>query len=532
MPFEFLPLILLYPEVHYRFKYFPFSRYFKKEPEILVDLPYKTNGSKLPVFLIIKDSDAYPILVWSIKFHFVFDDGSVHIKTVLLNKKIASRIFVEEFDFVFEDKKGFVSLGTEIYAYCGRKLIRVVNDNFKGLGTELECYINDDEELFDNHFQGDLHFHSDHTSDQVEFGAPVQAAAKCAAAVGLDFFAVTDHSYDLDDDEQDYLKKDPELKKFTAMKKDCESYSGDNMTIIAGEEVTVRNSLGRNVHLLVYEQEFFEGKGDGAEKWLDTKSENSIGDVVSKINETGMVIAAHPFNKVPVLERFLVKRGKWSDEDILGNNITHLQILNGDFDDNFFAGLAEWKKLLLKGRKIFITAGNDAHGNFNLFRQVKFPMFSLTAENKQIFGKCRTVATADSRSREDLIGSIKKGNIYITNGPHILFSVINSGGVYDQGSSFVVEPGYLEAEIFISSSAYSGSIKAVLVFRGSINSYSEKLVWKKEFPEDIHSFNEKIQLLNDKIDHYIRIEVFTSATHNNGKTLGHRAYSNPVWIMK
>jgi hypothetical protein len=529
---EFLPLILLYPEIHYRFRYFPFSRYFKKEPEILIDLPYKSKNGKLPVFLIVKDSHIYPLFIWSVKFQFVFEDGSVFIKTVLMNKKTSSPLSFEQFDFEFNDKNGFVNVGVEIFAYCGGKLIRVVNDNFYGIETDLESYLGDDEELFDNHFQGDLHYHSDYTSDHVEFGAPVSAAASCARTIGLDFFAVTDHSYDLDDEENNYLKKDPELKKFKSMRKDCAENSDGGLTVIAGEEVTVRNALGRNVHLLVYEQEYFEGKGDGAEKWFDTKSENSIDDVASKIPAGGVAIAAHPFNKVPFLEYLLVKRGKWSEADIIENKITHIQILNGDYDDNFFAGLNEWKKLLLKGNRVYITAGNDAHGNFNLFRQVKFPMFSLISKNRQIFGRCRTVVSAQSREKQDLIKGIEEGNIYITNGPHLLFSVMNGGRVFDQGSSFKAEPGVLEAEIFINSSVYSGTIKSILAFRGAINSSVEKMIWKKEFSEEIRTFNGRIELKSDRIDQYVRLEVFTSHTHSNGKFLEHRAYSNPIWIMK
>jgi len=71
-----------------------------------------------------------------------------------------------------------------------------------------------------------------------------------------------------------------------------------------------------------------------------------------------------------------------------------------------------------------------------------------------------------------------------------------------------------------------------VLYRGFINSTEEKILWKQEIVDDIYSFNEKIQLPVEKMDFYIRLQVFTSSTHGNGKMLQHRAYSNPIWIKK
>lgn len=528
----FLPLIFLYPETHYRFSKFPFSKYYKPEPEIMIDLPYKSRTGEFPVFLIIKDADLFPVLVWEVKFTFLFESGEKYSKTFLLRKKFGSKLDFDTFDFDFNDKKGFVRVTADVRYYLNGKLISAVNDNLGKYFNELEIYLNDDEELFDGFIQGDLHYHSDFTSDQVEFGAPVEAARVCAACLGLDFFAVTDHSYDLDDEPDDYLKNDPELKKFSEMKTACDELSDEEVTIINGEEVTVRNAKNRNVHILAYDAPFFEGSGDSAENWLRTRSENSIGDVVEGAGGGSLVIAAHPFTKVPWLEYLLVRRGSWSVGDILDNNITHIQILNGDHDEDFFKSLVTWVELLLKGYKIFITAGNDAHGNFNIFRQVKVPMFSLISAHKQLFGKCRTVVFSDGGSKEKIMSSVKKGAVYITNGPHLLFSVTDGGNIYDIGSEFRAESENIEAEFFITSSAYSGPIKGIIIYRGFINGFEEKILYRNQPVDRIYTFNDKIELNSEGIDHYIRMEVYTSATHSNGKYYEHRAYSNPIWIRK
>jgi hypothetical protein len=529
---SFLPYFLLYPEIHYRFRFFKFSKYYVEEPEILIDMPYKTKSGKLPVYLIIKDADLFPVRLWAVKLHFVFGDGSLFTKTFMINELINDPLYVREFTFDFQDKKGFVNVSAEIAVYIKGSLKEIINDNFKEIPSFFEVYLSDNEELFDNYIQGDLHYHSFYTRDQVEFGAPVKAAAGCAKALGLDFFAVTDHSYDLDDKRDNYLENDPEIPNFNDMRSSCDELSDDELTIIPGEEVTVRNAKNRNVHLLVYDDEYFKGSGDGAERWLRTRSENSIEDVTSAIKDTSLAVAAHPFNKIPRLEYFLVKRGIWTAEDVLNNNIGHIQILNGEYDADFFTGLENWVQMLLAGNRVLITAGNDAHGNFNVFRQVKMPMFRLTSEKKQLFGKCRTVVFSSYRTKESILSAVKSGNMYITNGPHILLTVRDADRQYDLGSSFNAVSDNIEAELFVNSSDYSGHLRSVVIYKGNIGSIEEKVLWQQEFTDNIYSFNVTIPLQKAKTDHYIRIVVCTSFTLNNGQQLEHRAYSNPVWINK
>ena len=63
----FIPIIFLYAELHYRFKWIG-SRYYKKEPEILSDIPLRIEpGEKLPIIIIIKDANLYPIILNNIK---------------------------------------------------------------------------------------------------------------------------------------------------------------------------------------------------------------------------------------------------------------------------------------------------------------------------------------------------------------------------------------------------------------------------------------------------------------------------------
>ena len=69
---------------------------------------------------------------------------------------------------------------------------------------------------------------------------------------------------------------------------------------------------------------------------------------------------------------------------LIQNNMSGLQILNGDLDESFYIGIKQWINYLLNGYKKFIFAGNDAHGNFNKYRQINIPMFSIKESNKQM----------------------------------------------------------------------------------------------------------------------------------------------------
>ena len=60
--------------------------------------------------------------------------------------------------------------------------------------------------------------------------------------------------------------------------------------------------------------------------------------------------------------------------------------MNGDTGRGYQDGIKIWVKLLLNGHRKYIYAGNDAHGNFNIYRQIKIPMINLLEEETQRFG--------------------------------------------------------------------------------------------------------------------------------------------------
>lgn len=529
----------LYPEIHYRLKIFPFSFYFKKEPEILIDIPHKSLRNKLfPVFLIIKAADKYNVHLRKLEIVIKKNNQIIFSKNFSLEKFINQPYFHQIFHLNLQNlEEGASQLAAKIFYEVNGKEKSCINDNFRYFFRKHESlpfYLNDQEFKTDEYYIGDFHTHSSYTADQVEFGAPLPCIKEALKSVNANFVLITDHSYDLDDYEDNYLKNDPNLIKFGKMKKETKSLSDDNFLMINGEELSALNSKGRIIHfLLAGNEKFYEGKGDGAENWLDKSCKYSIKDVVKECQGKFLMVPAHPFVPVPIFQYFLLKRGSWSQADILDNGLKLIQILNGENNLGFQLGLENWKQLLLAGKQVFICAGNDSHGNFTVFRQIEIPMIKLAyQENREILGYYKTVIKRDNKnfSKENLFKQAQKGASYITNGPFLEAKIYYSGKDYYFGDSICLngneESIIFELEIF--SSKFRGEIKKISFHLGKIAEKKEIILENKiaegqynlEFSREI---KEEISNSNSAYYIYLRID-------SNYQGINKFSISNPVFV--
>jgi hypothetical protein len=420
-----LPLTALYAETHYRFPLFPFSLYYRRQPEIIFDAPHRIQpGAPLPVTLIVKDADKFPIELEGIKFEFHGQIGFHHDLTFPLTEKIDSRLWHTVF---FSDTTdippGDTLLDCSLTFKSRGKRRRINNDNHVGLSHRPLGFFRAEHPLplLPGWSAGELHCHTTFGPDYVEFGAPLEAIQKSAEAIGLGWAALTDHSYNLDDMPGDYLTSDPNLTKWNQLWEEAERLSlNGTVTLLPGEELTCRNSRGRNVHLLLLgNREFLHGTGDGAEKWLRTRSEYSIREALEKISDDAFAAAAHPLVPTPPLERLLVGRGEWSEEDLSHPRLDGWQILNGDWGVDFERGMNAWRKALAGGKPVRILGGNDAHGNFNRFRQVRLPMVRLWEHRRNIFGRFRTLVSCKDRQSETILQALKSAPSAVSDGPFV-----------------------------------------------------------------------------------------------------------------
>lgn len=524
------PVVFLYPEIHYVFKWLPFSRYRIGEPEIIADAPYRVEPNRdLPVLLLVKDADKHPVKLT--RAVITLSGGSnTAVHEIGINDLADSPWWRKIFNVkIPPDWRGQVlSVDVQIDYQIGGNNKTLHNDNCFGLSHDRLKVLaaKDPTPAFENWFQGDLHFHTDYTSDQVEFGAPMDASVEMAYALGLSFFAATDHSYDLDDYEDNYLLNDPVLKKWKRSREEIKTLNKvnkDRMVIIPGEEVSCSNEEGRNVHCLVLDHDdFLPGSGDSAERWFRTDAELTIGDVAKKVSSSGLMIAAHPKDPVPLLEKILIRRGQWTDTDCRTKGISGLQILNGLDNGAFTEGLAQWVRQLRDGSRSYIFAGNDAHGNFNRYRQVKIPMLQLNEiENHQAFGWARTVVwlDQDALTVKNIIKHLRCGHAVVSNGPLTVFTVHNENGeIFRIGET--ATGNNFKLMLRSKSNAALGSFSEIKVIAGQIGK-AEAVVDK--FQSQSHFIEHEFTVSSAAFS-YFRCEARTFENLF--------CYTNPIWIEK
>ena len=527
---QYSPAVLLYAELHFRFKWTG-SRYFQKEPEILADLPIRIEPkSDIPILLIIKDSHLFPITLKYVEIVIYKSNKIIQSHTFQYNTQMDLNWWDDTLIIDSEGISGNIEINVEfMYNINGKdKKCTIHNYPLCSHNKLKTCiskypYPNDGNVLY-----GDIHYHSNLTEDMVEFGAPLKATLTMAESLGLDFFCNTDHSYDLDDLPGSWTETDPTLEKWNKSRREIETINNGNpgkSFIIPSEELSLHNQDGRNIHALILNHSnFLPGSGDGAEKPFNFHADYNTKTVHDSLDNESLCIAAHPFNPVPIVQWFFVKRGKWQLEDILEDNIAGIQIVNGALDEGFYKGLKIWMKLLLDGYHKFIYAGNDAHGNFNIYRQIKTPMFSLYEKKEQLFGEFRTGVHINGYNRDinSVITSMKNGNCFVTNGPFINITFQNNGLIYEMGST--VSSNYGIITVSIISTPEFGMIKKMTIIKGVIGE-------KKEIDYFTIMNSREYKLIKDfeiKSDSncYFRFEVELDS--NNEKRIF--AMSNPIWL--
>jgi len=509
-----------YAEIHYKFKYL-FNLYNQKEPEIIFDAPYRLNPNKdLPISLIIKDSHIYPIKITKIEI--LGTNGEIFFninKTISIKQLLYHEMFLIPYKKLEKYKNKTISIKPIIEYKIGNKTKKAIIHNYKqSTHSPLKTFIASEKFPSSNKFLwSDLHVHSFYTHDQVEFGAPVEIIVKTAEAIGLNNIAITDHSYDLDDVLGEYHLPDKNLTRWNNLKKDVKKYSSKNLTVFFGEELSCGNEKNQNVHFLVINNEtFIEGNGDGAENWFKYTPTHLCKDVKQLTTNNSLLIAAHPNEKVPFLQKKILNRGNWSFNQT--EYLNGFQIMNGLINKRLNKNIKLWTKQLLNGKKLFIYSGNDSHGNFNIFRQIKIPMISLFENNTQLLGEHRTGIIAKN-TKDDILNSLKNGKCFITNSFSIDLKLVNEfGNIFELGES--ATGNKLTITIKCKSNNEFGNMENLRIFFGDLDQKKETIIFEKKINELIYSHK---FILQEKNAGYIRAEI----KNNTNKKF---TATNPIWI--
>jgi len=434
-----LPLAL-YAETHFRFFGWAPSALFRKEPEIVFDLPRRlVRGCGLPVTLLINDIHHYPICIESVRIT-VSRAGA---KPVLIEFD-RQRVAESEVGHPLKSQMGAYvltvprsELGTadgEVFVNAclryrrvnkkgvpGKSVYTVLNDNLvTSTKYSYRCIIADDGYPgADLCTFGDLHCHSQFSRSHVEFGPPLEMIGRVAAASGLGFVAVTDHSYDLACEPDNFLRQDRSLRLWDMYKSAVDSHEGP-VIMIPSEEVSVLNSKGDVVHLCgVGISEYIPGTLDGARKSVYVNRQLTIREAVDEIaRQGGVSFAAHPGAGVGMMQRIFLNRGTWSDEDLYAE-LGGIQAANSDFFESWTRGKSLWVNMLQRGLKVPLLAGSDAHGDFNRYRAIGVPFLQIHEGAERYMSFVRTGVYGRQVDINGIIEGIRGAATFITNGPFV-----------------------------------------------------------------------------------------------------------------
>ena len=448
-------------ETHFKFFKSQPSLLHKDEPTIIFDCPARIAPAKteVPIFLFIKNNE------------YGFSAEAVEIQIVAKGKIIAEHFFEVGGNHSLEKYIVYEKYGLTAFCFYVEKPVNVdrvfvypklkynqkiiavdnINSSVKmpfSVFLADENYPNDSENPAKYY---DLHCHSSHTNDHIEFGAPVVCIAEAADFCGLDGVAITDHSYDLSCKPQNYLENDENLTHWKDLQGEC----GTTPNVILGEEISVVRNNGGAVHLgAIGLKRFVAGTADGARKGYKRKNEPTMSEAVkSVLDDGGIVFAAHPGEIPNFFHRLFLRRDYWRFSDFENTEISAFQAVNGNFDKNWKEARKLWIKLLLSGKNLPLVAGNDSHGDFNRYRAMSVPFVCISENFERSFGKARTGAVCDRGRDFDLLEAIKNKQTFITTGPYLSVQ---------------------DAKLVVKSSKEFGRIKRVWVFFGNFKLKKEE----------------------------------------------------------
>ena len=495
---------LRYAETHFKFK-LPWSLLYKPWPEIIFDAPFQfVPGVEPYLWIVVRDADHFPTTIKNVEIVLKTRTQNAQAPDLQLQnaqqKQDAPQpdiVICKDLNIEVCNQMKFIPLalgkipaGT-YEAHCKLTVER------EGKSQTFERWnlprlkpvplrfkvLNEMPPIAPGYAAGEMHCHTHYSADHVEYGATPEVLQLAAKAVGLDFVNCTDHAYDFAFTQEDYTKEaDSPVPRFQKLREEIaalpvkDENGGDMPLMLAGEEVSAGNSKGENVHMTVLAPEgYLPGLGDCGRYWLENRPTRSIKQILNMTE--AHCFAAHPFQQMGLLEKFVFRRGYWKPEDLQLKNkhsIRGLQFWNGIRDEGFKLGREFWINELGKGNYLLPIGGNDAHGDLNSMTAVDLPLISLKHTRAHTFGNVRTVIKIDERREtrdesgsttmchpEQSEGSSKVSltlatintaftadNCYITDGPALWWERDNNGITFHARSNKETGGGFRYVRIY------------------------------------------------------------------------------------
>jgi hypothetical protein len=515
---ENIPLLALYAEIH--FKFFPLfpSFLFRKQPEIIFDCPRRIGpGIDLPISLTIHDCSRFPVELTEVAISVSGTSFpvSVYTFTSFNGYEITHSLQPNLRGFLFPIPRKKLTDG-EIHinakaVFKDRKNREniIFNDNIPTSSKlSFNCKISS-EPLPASQIcgYGDFHVHSSFSESHVEFGPPIELISRMATASGLNFINITDHSYDLACTLENYLINDTSRKRWQTCL--IESEKEYPTIVMHGEEVSCLNSRNQVVHLCGADlTSFIPGSLDGARGNPEKTHQFTIQETVEEIHhQGGIAFAAHPGSQKTLMQSIFLRRGQWDENDCNGD-LDGFQAYNGSFSRSWRRALILWIDMLKKGFRVPLLAGNDAHGDFNRYRSIETPFFSIFESSERYFGNGKTGIYGICTNKQDVISAVKSGKTFVTSGPYLSINddtsetsmIVNRTGVSFESTSFFVH---------CVSNLEFGRMHQLTVYGLKGSEKNERIISKKEFHEIHYTHFVPVKWDSQTEYHYIRAELHT-----------------------
>lgn len=442
----------------------------------------------------------------------------------------------------------------------------------------------------DGWYGGDTHYHTMYTNNTAEFGAPVPAVAMTAEAMGLHWLTATDHSCDLDETGDGAFSYATTHWEYTIQSEsgtqtiyrdvmgfgsswdslgdDVAQFDSPGVRLYRGVELNSSSidgdSYDKTLHGLFYNDAYISSPLSGAIG--ESPVTPTLPSALSQLSGTGFAYAAHPVSELGPL----VNGTAWEDEDIelaLGyESFRGFEAFNtratryssdqnnpwADFDagvlpnnphpEELLEGVAIWDNYLRTSldpiRKVFLSGGSDAHGDFNYGSYLSLDNYA----NDNAIGKVQTVvfvpgpyAPGNLPPMSDILAAYRAGRAVVTDGPFVEIGVDwnGDGDFADAGDLMVGDdasgPSAASMPLTVrwASNADFGPVTSVELLIGDSSGTATLVSLDPGTSGEDWAGEHIVELGAHGLSgpRYFRAECMT----DRGDDV-FRAYSNPIWV--
>ncbi len=401
--------------------------------EVVTDAPYRIEpGMSVPLICLVKESKNRPFKIESIKVNVMQGGKTVQVASAL---RTSVDVNTSKWHKVIripmnESMLGEFELETIVKISRNEKIRAVISRSVQDENERILRIFRARDSLpkFKDFYFGDTHYHCLTASKAENIGTQLVFSSQGAKALGLQFFAATDHSSDLEDGVgSERGEGTGKCELFKAIVDSLNSQNED-VIILPGEGVQCKNHRGRDVDLIIINYpEFIRGSQGGGVQ--EIHHDSNLKELLGRVGSAAATFAVNLIKQTSFYEKLFLRKGRWSKFDLTLAGLTGMQIYDGMTEFFLASGIKNWIELLLKGDRKFIVAGSNSYADFGEHIKPGSVFKKTKMKSLQEFGRARTgLFCTKPITKEKIVSSIKEGKSVISTGPLLDFTVRNETG--------------------------------------------------------------------------------------------------------